>query len=165
MGASSSRNRALAGLALDLKSARESMPAANRPIAWESEESVVAHCVANTLENIYFHTLTGARRSAAKPAAAGLACVRYHRSETRVAFSPEPPAHIPCYCVGAVRNVLCRTSEDKEGDLCSSASAENGDDDVADLCNSASWWPGADEYDVAASATWQAHMLKSPIHK
>ena len=158
MGASSSRHRAIGCLALDLKAARESMPAANRPIAWEREESVVAHCVANTLENIYFHTLTGARRRAATPAVAGLDCMRVRRSAVRVAFSPEPPAHIPC-CVGAVsgsteqHDERAQCDEDKGGDLCSSASAENGDDDFADLLNSASWWPGANEYDVAGR-TW-----------
>jgi hypothetical protein len=73
------------------------MPAANRPIVWEREESVVAHLVANTLENIYFHTLTGARRSAARKSVAGLTCLRVRRPAARVAFSPEPPADIPCY--------------------------------------------------------------------
>ena len=97
MGASSSRHRAIAGLTLDIKAARESMPAANRPIVWGREESVVAHCIANTLENMYFHTLTGARRSVARPAVAGLTCLRVRRSAARVAFSPEPPADIPCY--------------------------------------------------------------------
>jgi len=174
MGASSSRHRAIAGLTLDIKAARESMPAANRPIVWGREESVVAHCIANTLENMYFHTLTGARRSVARPAVAGLTCLRVRHSVARVAFSPEPPADIPCYCVGAVSTMSPSSSvqggegvflrvrlpsvravcaEDKVGDLCSSASAENGDDEFVDLCNSASWWPVANEYDVAGR-TW-----------
>jgi len=176
MGAYGSRaasSRKLAGLILDIEAARVALPASNEPIAWERDESVVAHCVTNTLENIRFHAHTGAHRRVAPPGDLPLYCLRAPRSPQRVAFSPGPPALIPgrAHCaepcgardkpVPAASVEMWKEEEhggqtagagDWLGALHSSASSGQDDDDIEGLLSGESWWPSAADEDVVARA-------------